>query len=61
MSLIQPYFHAFTASGVKNRDFISHPIVDLMGLVNQLFAVSYITQPTMMYQLVCISLNMKIE
>jgi len=43
LSLIQPYFHAFTAPGVKNLNFISHPIVELMGLVNQLFAVSYIT------------------
>lgn len=49
LNLIQPLFHAFTHTGLKNTEFINHPIVELMGLVNQLFSVSYITEPTMMH------------
>ena len=60
-TLIQPCFHAFTTSGMKNASFMGCAIVELMALVNQLFAVSFITEPLMMYQLVSIGLDLKMN
>ena len=40
---------------------MSQPIVELMGLVNQLFSVSYITEPVMLYQLVSIALATPVD
>jgi hypothetical protein len=48
-TLIQPRFHAFTASGLKESSVMRRPIVELMGLVNQLFAMSFVTEPMMLY------------
>lgn len=55
--LVQTQFHVFTNTGCKKRELMDQPIVELMGLVNQLYAMSYIAEPTMLYQLVAIALD----
>lgn len=56
-TLIQPLFHALTLTGGRKSEFYSHPMVELMAMINQLYGLSYITDPLMLFQLVSISLD----
>lgn len=51
------HFAAFTSKGQKNTAFMHHSVVELMGLINQLFSLTYFTEPAMLYQLIAVSLG----
>lgn len=53
-------FASFTAKGTKDYDFRGHPMIEVIDLMNQLFSVSYFTEPAMLYHLVAISLNLEL-
>lgn len=52
-----PTFAVFTTAGVRKHDATHHPIMELMSMINQLFSVTYMTEPTMLFKLVAVSLD----
>lgn len=59
-TLIMPSFSVFTSAGLKKHESLHHPMMELLCMINQLFSVSYITEPTMLYKLVAISLGIDV-
>lgn len=54
-------YHAFTNNAIKKTEFLTHPITELMGLINQLFGVTYISEPTMLYWLVSMAIDQPLD
>lgn len=56
-TLIMPAFAVFTNTGFRKHELAHQPMVEFLILINQLFSVTYITQPAMLFKLVAVSLD----